>query len=156
MNPAPPVELVFSAFPPRLSVSAVKGLPRLAPASRFRGIPFGWQSAHLTKWILWPLAVLTKVVSIFSTSRPQLDRRGWHVAHEARVCCPCCMWQPKKQKSPPKNTPTTLEAVAAAARHQDSSAPHERPQACGRRQSPPGRWRAARGTDSRAPGGYPG
>src|ERR1017187_8921843 len=95
-------------------------LPVLSP--RFFGIPFGWQSAHFTKWILWPLAALRNVVSIFSTSRPQLDRRGWQVAQEARVCCPRFKWH-ARQLSPSctptgvRSSPEPTSALASGAWH---------------------------------------
>ena len=55
----------------------------------FLGTPFGWQSTHATLWMLWRLSGEWKVVSIASTSRPQLDRRGWQPEQDARVDCPC-------------------------------------------------------------------
>lgn len=52
-------------------------------------MPLGWQSAHFTVWMLCFELRLANVVSIFSTSRPQLDSRGWQLAQEARVVCRC-------------------------------------------------------------------
>ena len=40
------------------------------------GTPLGWQSSHLTLWTSWWLFGSLKVVSIFSTSMPQFERRG--------------------------------------------------------------------------------
>lgn len=42
----------------------------------FGGTPLVWQSMHLTVWTLWGLFVDLKVVSIFSTSRPQFESWG--------------------------------------------------------------------------------
>ena len=57
----------------------------VAPSSRRAGVdatfasvgtPRGWQSSHDTLWMLCVLSRERKVVSIFSTSRPQFDSRG--------------------------------------------------------------------------------
>ena len=60
------------------------------PKSRGRrfGTPWVWQSKHWKEWMLWRLERDRKVVSIFSTSNPQLDIFGWQLAQEARVCSP--------------------------------------------------------------------
>src|ERR1035441_6204671 len=62
----------------------------------FLGIPLGWQSAHFTQWMLCLLSVERKLVSIFSTSKPQFDIFGWHSAQEARVFCPCFKWHDRQ------------------------------------------------------------
>ena len=70
-------------------------LPRLG--TRFlRGTPLAWQSAHLTVWMLCGLFGLLNVVSIFSTSSPQLESCGWQVVQEARVLCPCFSWHARQ------------------------------------------------------------
>ena len=51
---------------------------------------------------------MRKVVSIFSTSRPQLDSCGWQLAHEARVCCPCFRWHARQLS--PSWTPTGVRS----------------------------------------------
>ena len=55
----------------------------------FFGTPFGWQSWHFTRWMLCRLSGLLNVVSIFSTSSPQFDNRGWQLAQDWRVCWLC-------------------------------------------------------------------
>ena len=75
---------------PRTQLIATRYSSRFSRVARpdqvfFFGTPFGWQSRHFTKWMLCGLWVDLNVVSIFSTSRPQFDRRGWQLAQVARV-----------------------------------------------------------------------
>jgi hypothetical protein len=57
---------LFADHPPRTR----------APFGFFLGTPLVWQSIHLTKCMLCGLLVDLKVVSIVSTSSPQLDNCG--------------------------------------------------------------------------------
>lgn len=80
----------------------------------------GWQSAHLTQWMLCLESLLEKVVSMVSTSRLQLDILGWQVAQLARVEPRWGSWQARQEM--PSCTPMgvrsspvpTREAVQGA------------------------------------------
>src|SRR5947209_6640110 len=86
--------LLFAAGRGYQSPAAVLACSRL----RRGGTPLVWQSAHLTKCTLCRLDGERNVVSIFSTSRPQLESRGWHSAQDARVFCPCFWWHATQLK----------------------------------------------------------
>ena len=61
-----------------------------------------------TRWTSLRLSADLKVVSIFSTSWPQFESRGWQPAHEARVVCPCLAWQARQLR--PSWTPTGVRS----------------------------------------------
>jgi len=77
----------------RLGGGCVAGVEFLA-----LGVPEGWQSVQLTRWMLWRLAGERNVVSILVTSNPQCENFGWHWTQDARASLECDAWQARQLK----------------------------------------------------------